>query len=123
MSKLNAKKNLHLRCSTIVDKVILEEVQGKLTATGVQVLDEDTGVSSIIRAKKEVIVSGGSYCSPAILLRSGIGAKAEVESFGIESKVDLPGVGKNLMDHLVISASREAPEVIELTSLDRVHIL
>ncbi|TGO36552.1 hypothetical protein BHYA_0121g00130 [Botrytis hyacinthi] len=52
--------------------------------------------------RKEVIISAGTYGSPAVLLRSGIGSKQEVEKLGIQSQVDLPGVGKNLMDHLVV---------------------
>ncbi|KAL2354294.1 putative GMC oxidoreductase [Cryomyces antarcticus] len=102
VSKTNARDNVHVRCETLVDKIVLETVDGELKATGVKIVDEKSGVSSVIRAKKEVIVAGGSYCSPAILLRSGIGAKEEVKSFGIESTIDLPGVGKNLMDHLIV---------------------
>lgn len=83
-----------------VDKVIIEKENEKLRATGVAIVGND-GTKNEVFAKKEVIVSGGAYCSPTILNRSGIGAKEELERFGIETLVDLPGVGKNLMDHLV----------------------
>ena len=46
----------------------------------------------------QVVVCAGTYGSPAILLRSGIGPAAELRALGIESKLDLP-VGKNLHDH------------------------
>jgi choline dehydrogenase-like flavoprotein len=97
---LNKGSNLSIKTDTIVDKVILEGHGSDIRATGVKIIEKD-GTARDIKAKKEVIVSGGAYCSPAILLRSGIGEKAQVAVHGIDCKVDLPGVGKNLMDHLV----------------------
>jgi choline dehydrogenase-like flavoprotein len=52
-------------------------------------------------ASKEIILASGVYGSPAMLLRSCIGPKAELGVLGVPARVDLPGVGKNLMDHLV----------------------
>ncbi|MGE0153760.1 MAG: GMC family oxidoreductase [Reyranellaceae bacterium] len=52
------------------------------------------------RASREVILSGGAVNSPQILLLSGIGPADELRQLGIEAKVDLPGVGRNLQDHL-----------------------
>jgi choline dehydrogenase-like flavoprotein len=52
-------------------------------------------------AKKEVIICGGAIDSPKLLLLNGIGPKAELEALGIDAKVDLPGVGKQLHDHLL----------------------
>ncbi|KAI3558458.1 GMC oxidoreductase [Colletotrichum abscissum] len=101
VTKENKKDNLHLLVETHVEKVIIEEVDGGLRATGVRVVKADGSVVDI-KARKEVIVSGGAYCSPNILNRSGVGAKAELDSFGIPTLVDLPGVGKNLMDHLIV---------------------
>lgn len=99
---VNKGPNLAIKTDTIVDKVILEGEGSSLQATAVQVIEKDGSVRKI-GARKEVIVSGGAYCSPTILMRSGLGPKAELSSHGIECKVDLPGVGKNLMDHLVRS--------------------
>ena len=48
-----------------------------------------------------VVLCGGAYGSPAILLRSGIGEPAELQALGIAPAVDLPGVGRNLHDHPV----------------------
>ncbi|PIJ48068.1 oxidoreductase, partial [Leucobacter sp. OLES1] len=47
----------------------------------------------------EVILSAGAIDSPRVLLRSGIGPADELRAVGIEPRVDLPGVGKNLHDH------------------------
>ena len=101
ITKANAKKNITILTSAHVEKVILEQnAAGKPIATGVQAVLEDGSVV-VIKANKEVVVSGGAYCSPNILNRSGIGAKEELDKHGITTLVDLPAVGKNLMDHLV----------------------
>lgn len=96
----NQGPNLAIKTETIVDKIILEGGGDTLKAVAVKVIEKD-GTSRELKANKEIIVSGGAYCSPAILMRSGIGSKAELAVHGIDCKVDLPGVGKNLMDHLV----------------------
>ncbi|KAA8566427.1 hypothetical protein EYC84_008992 [Monilinia fructicola] len=56
------------------------------------------GIPGSINARKEVIISGGTYNSPQLLKLSGVGPKAELESFGIPVIVDLPGVGTNMQD-------------------------
>lgn len=58
------------------------------------------GVVEQARAGCEVIVAAGALLSPKLLLLSGIGPQAELKQLGIRSRVDLPGVGKNLQDHL-----------------------
>lgn len=98
----NQRENLTIKTGTLVDKIVLEKGSSAEIprATGVETLSPD-GVRKTFFAKKEVIISGGSYCSPAILLRSGIGPKNDLETHGISCNIDLPGVGRNLMDHLV----------------------
>lgn len=105
ITKKNDKKNIHIITDAHVDKVLIEkDGSGELRATGVRaVLGDGTVVEA--KADKEVIVSGGAYCSPNILNRSGIGSKEELEQHGITTLVDLPGVGQNLMDHLVSTSS------------------
>jgi choline dehydrogenase len=56
-------------------------------------------------AEKEVILSAGAFNSPQLLMLSGIGAKEELTCHGIEVKKELPGVGKNLQDHLFTGVS------------------
>jgi choline dehydrogenase len=53
-----------------------------------------------IRASREVILCGGTINSPQLLLLSGIGPADEIAAHGIKPVIDLPGVGKNLQDHL-----------------------
>ena len=79
--------------------------------TGV-VYDRD-GKLHTVHAGGEVIVSGGALGSPQLLLLSGIGPADELKQLGIAVTTDLPGVGKNLHDHLLTfvihEASREIP--------------
>ena len=92
------RSNLDIVCNTLVDKVNFDH---DLRATSVDLVDR-SGVKTTVKARKEIIISGGAYCSPAILLRSGIGPKEELERMGIECLADSPGVGKNLLDHLIV---------------------
>jgi alcohol oxidase len=56
--------------------------------------DGDSGIH-VIRASRMVVVSAGAFGSPAILERSGIGAKTVLGKNSVEQVVDLPGVGEN----------------------------
>ncbi|WPH03044.1 Hypothetical protein R9X50_00591800 [Acrodontium crateriforme] len=90
-------------CGHAPRTVVLTQENGGQRATAVISIDKD-GKPVTVKASKEIIVSGGTYCTPAILNRSGIGAREELEPLGIKTLVNLPGVGKNLMDHLVNNA-------------------
>jgi len=50
--------------------------------------------------ERETLLCAGALGTPHLLLRSGIGARGELEAVGVECRVDLPGVGKNLQDHI-----------------------
>ena len=58
------------------------------------------GKTCIAKAQREVIVSGGAFGSPQLLMLSGIGPEAELRKHGIAVRHHLPGVGENLQDHL-----------------------
>jgi choline dehydrogenase len=61
-----------------------------------------TGVTTVDGrnfAGREIVLAGGAYGSPAILMRSGIGPADHLSEFGIPVVRDLPGVGANLLDH------------------------
>ena len=53
-------------------------------------------------ARKEVIVSTGVFNTPQLLMLSGIGDPAELTSLGIPTRVNLPSVGKNMTDHVLL---------------------
>ena len=58
-------------------------------------------------AKREIILCGGAFNSPQILMLSGIGPKEELKKHGIRVKKDLQGVGQNYMDHVEATISFE----------------
>lgn len=92
--------NLTITTGQYVNRILLEERGVDIVATGVQSQDKN-GLGVHFTARKEVVLASGAYGSPAVLLRSGIGPTKELEKLGVKTKVDLPGVGKNLMDHMV----------------------
>jgi len=61
-----------------------------------------SGPRFTINASREVILSAGAVATPQILLLSGIGDKSQVTNFNITSIVDLPDVGQNLQDHVLL---------------------
>lgn len=120
ITKDRKRPNVKIICNATVDKVILEkDAQGNLRAVGAEYLDNDRNRYKVY-ANKEVLLAGGSYNSPSMLLRSGIGPKEELEPLGIPVQVELPGVGKNLQDHQLIFTYYELSEP-DLTDDARVH--
>lgn len=80
-----------------VTKIILEDG----TATGVVFRQGkgNTTTYTTVKASREVILSAGAIHSPQILQLSGIGPRKLLQSAGIDTTVDLPGVGQNFQDH------------------------
>jgi choline dehydrogenase len=89
LAAARSRANLTIRADVVVDRVELRgtTVRGIRLARG-ETIDSDA-----------VVLAAGSYASPAILLRSGIGAAAPLRDLGIQVAADLPGVGDNLIDH------------------------
>lgn len=75
------------------------------------------GTVAQARATSEVIVSAGALRSPQLLMLSGIGPKAELRRHGIDVLLDLPGVGKNLQDHLHTRVRCEITEPLTFAAL------
>lgn len=88
------RKNLTLMTHTTVRRILFEGRR----AIGVEV--ERGGSITRIAARREVIISGGAINSPVLLMNSGVGPAAELTQVGIEVHHDVPGVGKNLQDHV-----------------------
>ena len=92
------RENVALRTGATVDRVLFE---GESTrAVGVALAD-----GTVIKATKEVVLCAGSIKTPQLLMLSGVGAKGHLESRGVDCRVDLPGVGGNLMDHACINVA------------------
>ncbi len=88
------RKNLTVLTNAQAEKILIED----RTAVGVRV--RLNGATTDIRARGEVILSAGAIGSPQILMLSGVGDPEEIRPHGIEMQAGLPGVGKNLQDHL-----------------------
>ena len=58
------------------------------------------GKQLTVKARREVILSGGAFASPQLLMLSGIGPAEELKAKRIQPVLDLPGVGRNLHDHI-----------------------
>jgi len=91
-----SRPNFDLEMRALVQRVVIEHGR----ATGVEY--EQSGRRIVAHAKREVILSGGSIGSPHLLMLSGIGPADHLREQGIEVKLHLPGVGKNLHDHVLV---------------------
>jgi len=90
------RANLKVETNALASRVIFE---GK-RAVGVEFTQG--GVKRMARARREVILAGGTVNSPQLLQLSGVGPAALLKEHGIAVVADLPGVGENLQDHYVI---------------------
>jgi choline dehydrogenase len=63
-----------------------------------------------VKARREVILAGGTFNTPQILMLSGIGPAQQLQQFGIEPLVDLPQVGRNLQDRYEVGIVHETAE-------------
>jgi choline dehydrogenase len=88
------RPNLRVEVRALTHKVLM---QGK-RAVGVRYAQN--GVLHDAKARREVLLCGGAINSPHILQLSGIGPGGLLQSVGIETVHDLPGVGENLQDHI-----------------------
>ena len=98
------RKNLKVISQFHVTNLVIEGDQVK----GIEGHLKNEKSSTIFRADQDVILSAGSFQSPQIMMLAGIGDADYLKSFGIENKVNLPGVGKNLSDHVFVNMHAEA---------------
>ncbi|KAF8319793.1 alcohol oxidase [Clavulina sp. PMI_390] len=96
------KSNLDILTSAQVTKILFDTTGDIPVATGVEYARDASSPRFQVKAKKEVIISGGSIGSPHILLHSGIGDAAELTKLGIPIVKDLPDVGKHMQDHHIL---------------------
>ena len=95
LNPVKKRDNLRIIVHARVDKVVIE---GKRAVA--VVYTDRRGKVQIIRARREIVLSGGAINSPQILMMSGIGEADQLGENGIDVVQDLHGVGKNLQDHL-----------------------
>jgi choline dehydrogenase len=92
-----SRPNLTLRLNTDVVKLNFEGTR----CVGVKLMTD--GVTKDIGADKEVILTAGSIHSPKLPMLSGIGEAKALRNLGIDVVENLPGVGENLQDHVLVS--------------------
>ena len=103
---------LRIELDALVTRVLLDENH---RAIGVEYLQgerlyraharpsDSAGEVRQLYASREVILAGGAFSTPQLLMLSGIGPREDLERLGIEVKVELPGVGRNLQDRYEVS--------------------
>ena len=106
------RANLTVRTGAHATKVLIE----KERAAGVEFHTEQGHVTA--RARREVVVSGGAYGSPQLLLLSGLGPGEHLREMGVPVIRDIPAVGSNLHDHFNTNLSWRCSKAITLNDLE-----
>jgi choline dehydrogenase len=96
LNPIRDRSNLTIETRAQVSRVVIENGR----AVGVEYVRQ--GGMTQVRAARDVILSAGAFDSPKLLMLSGIGPAETLRQHGIETRVDLPGVGQNLQDHLLM---------------------
>jgi choline dehydrogenase len=112
LNPVKGRANLTIRTNVHATEIILEGRR----AVGVRLRRGGRGGPSMeVRARREVILSGGTYNSPKLLQLSGVGPAPLLQSLGIAVRHALPGVGEGLQDHY---APRTVARVKGITTLN-----
>lgn len=90
-----ARPNLRVETGALVSRIVFDGTQ----AVGVEIVRN--GARRVVHAGREVLLAGGVINSPQVLMLSGIGDPEELAAHGIDVRVALPGVGRNLQDHVM----------------------
>jgi choline dehydrogenase-like flavoprotein len=110
------RPNLHIVCNAHATHIVFDD-NGK-TATGVAYrVGGANGASLVAQAKREVVLCGGAFASPQLLMLSGVGDAAKLQNLGIKMRHHLPGVGLNLQDHLDTTLVMNAPHLKDMLGL------
>lgn len=96
LSPARRRRNLSVETSAHATRILFE----KNRAVAVEYVRG--GRRHVAHAKREVVVSGGAFASPHLLMLSGIGPADHLRHHGVPVLADLPGVGRNLQDHPAI---------------------
>ena len=112
------RPNLEVWTHAQVQHLELSDRAGEgLRCTGLQAVRD--GITVQVHARREVILAAGAIGSPVLLQRSGLGPAALLQAHGIRIRRDLPGVGRNLQDHLQLRMVFRVQGVPTLNTLAR----
>ena len=95
---LPPRPNLVILTGFTVTKILFD---ANLNATGVQFAQAKGDPVTTVNVRQEVLLAAGAIGSPNILMHSGVGPKDTLAAAGVDLKLDLPGVGQHLQDHVV----------------------
>ncbi len=107
------RRNLAVETGALAHRVLFEGTR----AVGVEYSQD--GSLHEVRAEREVILSGGAYNSPQLLMLSGVGSGRHLADFGIDVVVDNPNVGQHLQDHPVILNVFRVSEPVSLAHAEK----
>jgi choline dehydrogenase len=107
-----SRPNLEIRTGSHAARVLIENDR----AVGVEYLTADG--TRTARTRGEVIVSGGAYGSPQLLMLSGLGPEAHLREIGVKVLRDMPAVGSNLHDHFNTYLSWRCAKPVTLNDLE-----
>ncbi|WP_193048668.1 GMC family oxidoreductase [Mycolicibacterium baixiangningiae] len=94
---LDSRRNLEVRTDCWIAEILFDDSNA---ATGVRYQRSDLTGYDTVTARREVILCAGAIDTPKLLMLSGIGPTAHLREIGIPVRVDSPGVGANLDDHV-----------------------
>ena len=106
-----ARPNLKVETHALAGRILFEGRRA------IGVAYRQGGAEHCVRARREVILSGGPINSPQLLKLSGIGPADELRALDIPVVHDLPGVGENLQDHLEFYFQMECTQPVTLFSV------
>ena len=113
LQPVQKRPNLTVISDVLVDRIEFDDLTETPTATGIRVQHAD-GSNQQFKAVNEVILSAGSIGSPQLLQLSGVGDSAFLSKRNIAPRVDLPGVGGNLQDHLQVRSVYKVENTVTL---------
>ncbi|KAF3015849.1 hypothetical protein E8E14_006513 [Neopestalotiopsis sp. 37M] len=99
---VETRGNLHLITGQQVTRILTDVTGDTVTVTGVEFASGRNASRSSITVQKEAILAAGAIFTPQILQVSGIGDSAYLSSIDVSTVVDLPAVGQNFHDHILL---------------------
>jgi choline dehydrogenase len=111
------RQNLKVEVHALATKILFDGPR----ATGVRY--QQNGQEKEARARREVILAGGSINSPQLLMLSGVGSAAQLAEQGLPVVADLPGVGQNLQDHLICGVVYSCSQSVSLAHAEKISQL
>ncbi|KAK1970722.1 GMC oxidoreductase [Colletotrichum sublineola] len=118
LQSAKSRPNLTVVTGALVEKIIFKTDAGDIVAEAVQYTKD--GERKTVTARKEVVLTAGTFNSPRLLELSGVGNAELLRGLGIDVVLDHPHVGENLQNHVLVGASFEAlPELDTMDGLVR----